>query len=117
MPLTLYRLLLAVADRTGGLSPGGASTVDSSRASLVSCWWRATSDWFLTEGAAEGGVSEPLVGVRPLLASLEVSVASVADLSVLKLALERRRSDLMDSRLGAMVGCLVEREEMTLELY
>lgn len=104
MPLTLYLLLLFVADRKGGLSPGGASTPDSLSASLVNCWCRATSDWLLTEGAAEGGVSEPLVGVRPLLASLEVSVASVADFSVLKLALERRRSDLIDSRLGAMAS-------------
>lgn len=102
MPLTLYRLLLFVADRRGGLSPGGASTPDSLSASWVNCWCKATSDWFLTEGAAEGGVSEPLVGVRPLLASLEVSVASVADFSVLKLALDRRRSDLIDNRLGAM---------------
>lgn len=53
----------------------------------------------MTEGVAEGGVREPLVGVRPWLASLELS-----DFSVLKLALERRRSDLRDKRLGAMAA-------------
>lgn len=70
--------------------------------SLDSCWCKAMSDWPATEGAADGGVREPLVGVRPLLASLDASVASFEDFSVLKLALDRRRMDLMESRLGAI---------------
>lgn len=77
---------------------------DSASFSLDSWWCRATSDWPLTEGAADGGVSDPLVGVRPWLASLEASVVSVEDFSVLKLALERRLIDLMDKRLGAMAA-------------
>lgn len=49
----------------------------------------------------EGGVSEPLVGVGPLLPSLEVSV----EWSVLKLALDRLRSSLKFGRKdGAMAA-------------
>jgi hypothetical protein len=58
---------------------------------------RAGSDWL----AIDGGVSEPLVGVALALwlPSLDVSV----DSSVLKLALDRRRSDLMLRNEGAIL--------------
>jgi hypothetical protein len=72
--------------------------------SLESWWFSAGSDWPATDGAIEGGVNEPLVGVRPLLASLDVSLASVADFSVLKLAFDRRLIDLRVNRLGAMTA-------------
>lgn len=110
MPPTLNRLLPLVADRRGGRNWGMGGTggvvpvTDSASFSLDSWWWRARSDWPATEGAADGGVKEPLVGVRALLASLEVSVASLEDFSVLKLALDRRLMDLIDSRLGAMAA-------------
>lgn len=114
MPLTLKRLLPFVADRRGGrkLGIGGTGGVplplgDSPSFSLDSCWCSAMSDCPATEGAADGGVSEPLVGVRPWLASLEASVASVEDFSVLKLALDRRLIDLMDKRLGAIAAAAV----------
>lgn len=84
---------------------GGVPLRDSLSFSLDNWWFNAMSDCPATEGAAEGGVSDPLVGVRPLLASLEASVAaSVEDLEVLKLALDRRLIDLMDSRLGAIIA-------------
>lgn len=88
---------MLVAALNGGRIPGIGGTPASS-ISFCICWCSAVSDWVLTEGAADGGVSEPLVGVRFWLASLELS-----DFSVLKLALDRRRSDFIESRLGAMV--------------
>lgn len=83
--------------------PGIGGTPDS-LISFCICWCRAVSERLLTEGAADGGVSEPLVGVRFWLTSLELS-----DFSVLKLALDRRRSDFIEStdRLGAMTAVIV----------
>lgn len=48
----------------------------------------------------DGGVKDPVVGVVPLLASLDVSV----DLSVLKLCLDLLRSSLKLKKDGAMVS-------------
>lgn len=108
MPDTLFRVEPLVADRSGGRNwgIGGTGGVKESPLSFSreSWWFRAGSDWPATDGAIEGGVNEPLVGVRPLLASLEVSLASVADFSVLKLAFDRRLIDLRVNRLGAMAA-------------
>ena len=80
MPDTLY--LLFPLDCRPGRTCGGKGPVAS-----LSCRFKAVSDWC---ARIDGGVREPLVGVFPLLRlpSLEASV----DFSVLKLALERRRS-------------------------
>lgn len=108
MPDTLFRLDPLVADRSGGRNwgIGGTGGVNKSPLSfsLESWWFRAGSDWPATDGGIEGGVNDPLVGVRPLLASLEVSLASVADFSVLKLAFDRRLIDLRVNRLGAITA-------------
>lgn len=73
--------------------------------SLDNWWFRAVSDWPATDGVIEGGVSEPVVGVRPLLLpSLDVSLTSVEDFSVLKLAFDRRLRPLKDNMLGAMTA-------------
>lgn len=108
MPDTLFRLDPLVADRSGGRNGGIGGTGGANKSplsfSLESWWFRAGSDWPATDGASEGGVNEPLVGVWPLLASLEVSLASVADFSVLKLAFDRRLIDLRVKRLGAMTA-------------
>lgn len=108
MPDTLFRLDPLVADRSGGRNwgIGGTGGVNKSPLSfsLESWWFRAGSDWPATDGAIEGGVNEPVVGVWPLLASLEVSLASVADFSVLKLAFDRRLIDLRVNRLGAITA-------------
>lgn len=108
MPDTLFRLDPLVADRSGGRNWGIGGTGGVNRSplsfSLESWWFRAGSEWPATDGAIEGGVNEPLVGVRPLLASLEVSLASVADFSVLKLAFDRRLIDLRVNRLGAIMA-------------
>lgn len=110
MPDTLFRFEPEplVADRSGGRNGGIGGTGGANRSplslSLESWWFRAGSDWPAMDGAREGGVSEPLVGVWPLLASLDVSLASVADFSVLKLAFDRRLMDLRVKRLGAMTA-------------
>jgi len=108
MPDTLFRLEPLVADRSGGRNGGIGGTGGANKSplsfSLESWWFSAGSDWPATDGAIEGGVNEPLVGVRPLLASLDVSLASVADFSVLKLAFDRRLIDLRVNRLGAMTA-------------
>lgn len=64
------------------------------RSFSLTCWSRAMSDCSLMEG----GVSEPLVGVVPGLASLAVSV----DRSVLKLARDLLRKSLKLRKDGAM---------------
>ena len=56
----------------------------------------------------DGGVSEPLVGVAPLLPSLEVSV----ERSVLKLALDRLLSSL---KFGRKDGAMAAPTEKSLE--
>ena len=67
---------------------GGAGGVEEPLFSLSLDNWRlsAVSDWAAIDGVIEGGVSEPLVGVWPLLPSLEVSLGSAGLFSVLKLA-------------------------------
>lgn len=81
MPDTLYRL---------PLEPGGRTGRDECRL----CWPLASLTCVLRAGsdccASDGGVTEPLEGAVPWLTapSLEVSV----ELSVRKLALDRRRS-------------------------
>lgn len=90
----------------GGRSWGIASVVEESpfSFSLDNCVFRAMSEWPATDCVIEGGVSEPLVGVTPLLPSLEVSLTSVEDFSVLKLAFDRRLRPLKVNMLGAMAA-------------
>ncbi len=90
MPGTLYRFVLPlVTGNNGGRSGWGDP---------LSCRLSAESDWW----ASDGGVSEPLVGVRPWLwlPSLDESV----DCSVRKLARDRRRSSLKLKKEGAMTS-------------
>lgn len=82
-------------DRAGGAGTSNWSFI---------CELRAGSDW----ASIDGGVREPLVGARlpaPLLPSLEVS----AEMSVLKLALDRLRSSLKLKRDGAIVHRVARR--------
>jgi len=62
----------------------------------LTCKLRAKSD----RPARDGGVKEPVVGVVPWLASLEVSV----DCSVLKLDRDFLRKSLKLKKDGAMAG-------------
>ena len=61
----------------------------------------------------DGGVKEPVVGVVLLLPSLDSS----ADRSVLKLALDRRRSSLKFKKDGAMTKVVGERAVCGLRSY
>lgn len=106
MPETLYRLEPFATDRGGGRSWGTGSDDEESPFSFSLDTWvfKAVSDWPATDGVIEGGVNEPLVGAMPLLPSLEVSLPSVEDFSVLKLAFDRRLRPLKDNMLGGMAA-------------
>ena len=96
IPETLFRfepVPFAVPGGGGRTKPAEEDDVDIRSFSLT-CWSRAMSDCSLMEG----GVSEPLVGVLPGLASLAVSV----DRSVLKLARDLLRKSLKLRKDGAM---------------
>ena len=109
MPETLYRLLAPFEYGWGcgcglgvAVGRGGCSCSLSSRL-------RAGSDC----APMDGGVKEPVVGVVVLLASLDSS----ADRSVLKLALDRRRSSLKFKKDGAMTQVAGARARCGLRSY
>jgi hypothetical protein len=96
MPDTLYRFapfaLLELVNGGRACGTGGGWSWSCS----LTCKCKAGSD----PGSTDGGVSEPVVGVVPWLASLEASVERSS--VVLKLALDLLRKSLKFRKDGAM---------------
>jgi len=94
MPETLYRFAPLTFPVGGGRACGTGG--GWSWSCSLTCKCKAGSD----SGPTDGGVSEPVVGVVPWLASLEVSVDRSP--AVLKLALDLLRKSLKFRKDGAM---------------